>query len=114
MRPDREASGAQVLSLSELAEAAKANRHRRRRGSSGTLPLVTSQPTASGLLAPLPKALDGTSGEIDRLVVRIESSLGPDPSDEELTEAARVVFWALTDEERKSTSVDELRRRLSV
>ncbi len=115
--PDRQGGPAQVLSLAELAEAARAaktHRHRRRRGNPGTTPTPVGQPTASGLLAPAPRVVDSTSEEIDRLIVRIEGSLSPDPTVEEITEAATVVFWALTDEERKATSMDELRRRLAV
>jgi hypothetical protein len=105
---------ARVLTLSELSEAARTNRHRRTRGSSDTFAIAASQPSASRLLAPLPIADDEDAGKMDDLVRRIGNSLSPYPSDEEITEAARVAFWALTDEERQSLTVDELRRRLSV
>ena len=51
---------------------------------------------------------------MDDFVRRIGNSLSPDALDKEITEAARVAFWALTDEERRSLTVDELRRRLTV
>jgi hypothetical protein len=51
---------------------------------------------------------------MEGLMRRIENSLSPDPSDKEITDAAKVAFWALTDRERQSTSVDELRRRLTI
>ena len=67
----------------------------------------------SRLLAPLRVGNDVQISYVDGLMRRIRSSLGPDPSAEDITEAAKVAFWALSDEQRRSTSVDELRRRLA-
>ena len=47
------------------------------------------------------------NAELDAFFTAIESTLGSDPSDEEIVEAARVAFLALTDEERESISLDE-------
>lgn len=103
-----------VLTLRELSEADRTSRHRRTHKSSDTFAIAGSQPSASRLLAPLPIADDEDPGELGDLVRRIGNSLSPDALDEEITEAARVAFWALTDEERRSLTVDELRRRLTV
>ncbi len=67
----------------------------------------------SRLLAPLRVGNDVEVSYMEGLMRRIQSSLGPDPSAEEITEAAKVAFWALTDRERQSTSVEQLRRRLA-
>jgi hypothetical protein len=74
--------------------------------------IARSQPSASDLLAPHPIADEEDTGDMGDLLRRIGNNLSPDPSDEEVTEAARVAFWALTAEERQSLTVDELRRRL--
>ena len=116
--PSHQKHAARVLSLSELAEAAKANRRRPTRWNSDKdsdkSPDSRSQLSASGLLAPHPVADEVETSDMAALIRRIESSLGPDPSEEEITEAAKVAFWAFTDEERRSIGVDELRRRLAV
>ena len=110
---NRQKGMARVLTLRELSEADRTSR-RRTHKSSDTFAIAGSQPSASRLLAPLPIADDEDLGEMDDFVRRIGNSLSPDALDEEITEAARVAFWALTDEERRSLTVDELRRRLTV
>ena len=54
------------------------------------------------------------NAELDEFFTRVESGLGPDPSEEEIVEAARAAFLALTDEERQSVSLDEPYRRPTV
>jgi len=105
---------ARVLTLSELSElskAGRATRHRRTRGKPDVAPIGGRQPNASDLLAPRLIAEDADTGGLDNLIRRIRNNLSPDSSDEEVTEAASVAFWALTEEERQSLTVDELRRR---
>jgi hypothetical protein len=50
------------------------------------------------------------SAELDEYITRIENSLGPDPSDEATTTA----YIALTEEERASIDLNQLRRRQAV
>jgi len=51
---------------------------------------------------------------MDAYFARIEATLGPDPTDKEIVEAARVAFLALPEDVRRSINMDELRRRLAV
>jgi hypothetical protein len=99
--------------LSELDRAAREHRDRRPAGPSERLPIPWSEPSVSRLLAPLRIGADEEASYVDGLIRRLHSSLGPDPSAEEIDEAAKVAFWALTDRERRSTSVEDLRRRLT-
>jgi hypothetical protein len=54
------------------------------------------------------------NAELDEYITRIENALGPDPSEEEIVEAATVAYLALTDEERGSIDLDQLRLRQAV
>jgi hypothetical protein len=54
------------------------------------------------------------SAELDEYITRIENSLGPDPSDEEIVEATTTAYIALTEEERASIDLNQLRRRQAV
>jgi hypothetical protein len=80
LEPKRQECLTRILTLSELAEAVKANRRRRTRGSPDKLPTARSQPSALELLEP--KRQDRrrrTRGSPDKLPTCgcRESHLGP-------------------------------------